>query len=115
MHMLHLGRREQSMGYKLQITKTALQDLDAILAYIMVDLSNMEAALHLADEVEKRYNRLSENPYLYEECHQSLLQKAHYRKAVIGNYLLIYRIDRDQNIVYIERFFSDMRDYFSKL
>ena len=103
------------MGYKLQVTKRARQDLDAILTYIMVDLSNIEAALHLTDEIEARYDRLLENPYLYEECSQPLLKQRRYRKVVIGSYLLIYRIDKDRNIVYIERFLSEMQDYALKL
>lgn len=103
------------MGYKLQITQRAEQDLDAILTYIMVELQNVEAALHLADEVEARYGKLSQNPFLYEECRPPLLKQAHYRKVVIGSYLLIYRVDNDQNTVYIERFFSDLQDYAQKL
>jgi Plasmid stabilization system protein len=103
------------MGYNLKITHRAEQDIDAILTYIMIDLQNTEAALHLADEVEKRYNLLIENPYLYEECQQPLLRQMHYRKIVIGSYLLIYRINKDTDTVYIERFFSEMQNYASKL
>ena len=103
------------MGYKLQVTQTADRDLDGILSYIMIELKNVEAALHFADEVDARYDKLIENPYIYEECRQPLLKQSHYRKAVIGNYLLIYRIDDVNNIVYVERFFSEMQDYASKL
>lgn len=103
------------MVYKLQITEKAEHDLDAILGYIMTELCNMEAALHLADEVERHYNLLLKNPLLYEECHQSLLRKYHYRKVVIGGYLMIYRVDEAVNVIYVERFFSDLQDYAVKL
>ncbi|MEG1013912.1 MAG: type II toxin-antitoxin system RelE/ParE family toxin [Clostridia bacterium] len=103
------------MVYKLQITNKAEQDLDDILGYIMTELSNMEAALHMADEVERHYNLLLKNPNLYEECQQPLLRTVHYRKVVIGGYLMIYRVDNAANIIYIERFFSDLQDYAAKL
>lgn len=103
------------MDYKLRITEKAEQDLDAILSYIMMDLGNMEAALHLADEVERRYALLLTNPHLYEVCHQPLLRRPQYRKVVIGGYLMIYRIDEPQSTIYIERFFSDLQDYAAKL
>ena len=103
------------MAYKLQITDKAEQDLDAILSYIMTELCNVEAALHLADEVERHYNLLLENPFLYTECQQSLLCSRHYRKVIIGGYLMMYRVDEQSSIIYIERFFSDLQDYAEKL
>ena len=103
------------MAYKLQITHTADSDLDAILSYMLHELQNTEAALHFVNEVEKRYDKLISNPYIYEECRQPLLKSAHYRKVVIGSYLLIYRVDDTSQVVYIERFFSSMQDYAAKL
>ena len=103
------------MAYKLQITNKAEQDLDDILGYIMTELCNMQAALHMADEVERHYNLLLNNPNLYEECQQPLLRKAHYRKVVIGGYLMIYRVDDMADVIYIERFFSNLQDYAAKL
>ena len=103
------------MDYKLQITQMADRDLDAILTYIMVDLQNVEAAIHFADQVDEHYDKLIDNPYIYEECRQPLLKHSHYRKVAIGSYLLIYRVDDENRIVYVERFFSSMQDYAAKL
>ncbi len=103
------------MAYKLVVTEKAESDLDSILTYIVGVLCNVSAATKLADEVEACYKRLAENPHLYGECQQSLLKKARYRKAVIGNYLMIHRTDDEKEIVYVERYFSEMQDYVSKL
>jgi len=103
------------MGYKLQVTRAAEEDLDAIFTYMMVELQNAEAAIHFADLVDEHYDKLMDNPFIYEECRQPLLKQAHYRKVVIGSYLLIYRIDHENHRVYVERFFSSMQDYASKL
>lgn len=44
-----------------------------------------------------------------------LLSRRGYRKAFIRGYLLIYRVDEVQGVVYIERFFSDMEDFEQKI
>lgn len=46
------------MGYRIIETELALQDLDNILAYIAVSLSNPTAAADFADAVEDCYSVL---------------------------------------------------------
>lgn len=103
------------MAYKLIITQRAEKDLDKIIGYIALELCNPDAAAHLADEIEKRYSMLESMPLMYPECSQPLLRISHYRKVPIGNYLLIFRIDEEKGIVYVERFFSNLEDYADKL
>ena len=103
------------MDYELQVTQTAEGDLDAILTYIMIELQNAEAAVHFVDQVDEHYDKLIDNPYIYEECRQPLLKQSHYRKVIVGSYLSIFRIDDENHAVYVERFFSSMQDYASKL
>ena len=78
-------------------------------------LTAAPAAIRLMDEIEKRYGLLTENPHLYSECQQPLLKATHYRKIVIGGYLMIYRVDSGRNAVIVERYFSDLEDYHEKL
>ena len=61
------------------------------------------------------YTRLEKTPFLYALCQHKLLSRRGYRKAFIRGYLLIYRVDEVQGVVYIERFFSDMEDFEQKL
>lgn len=58
---------------------------------------------------------LKKTPFLYALCQHKLLSRRGYRKAFIRGYLLIYRVDEVQGVVYIERFFSDMEDFEQKL
>lgn len=103
------------MAYKLIITDSAEKDLDGILTYIITELDNLDAAMKLADDIDEKYGKLEDNPQIYEECRDPRLKLMGYRKVVINGYVLIYRIDLDASIVYIERFFSQLEDYAKKL
>ena len=73
----------------------------------------MQAEDDIAEDAT--YTRLEETPFLYALCQHKLLSRRGYRKVFIRGYLLIYRVDEEQGVVYIERFFSDMEDFEQKL
>lgn len=99
------------MAYKVVETELAVQDLNGILEYISVSLSNPTAASAFADEVEKCYAGLERMPLMYEQCQDVQLCALGYRKAVIKNYLLIYKVDEAEKTVYILRFFYGRQNY----
>ena len=101
------------MAYKVLATQKAEEDLDAIIQYMVETLYNPDAASSLLDKIEALYDRLSESPFIYALCIQPLLSAQSYRKAVIGGYVALYKVDG--NTVYIERYFSDLEDYAKKL
>ena len=99
------------MGYKIENTPLAEQDLDGILSYIAENLGNNTAAVSFLDEVDACYINLERMPFMYEQCRDPQLRALGYRKAIIKNYVMIYRVDEDKKIVYILRFFYGRRDY----
>ena len=99
------------MAYNVKVTASAEKDLDAIVSYIVEELSTPQAAGHLLDEITKMYHVLADNPMIFPACSQPLLQR--YRKATVMRYVIIYRIDGET--VYVERFFSQLEDYVNKL
>jgi Plasmid stabilization system protein len=68
--------------YKLLVTELAHQDLDNIVSYIAIQLSNPKAAGDFLDEVATCYSFLKDNPIMYERCQDRRLEKEGYRKAV---------------------------------
>ena len=50
-------------------------------------------------------------PLMYEQCQDVRLKGLGYRKARVGNYLMIYRVNESVKCVYILRFFYARRDY----
>ena len=97
--------------YNLDITDHAEDDLDKILSYISNVLNAPKAASDFADKVYDCYDRLEDNPYIYEECRDARLKKEKYRRAVIGNYVLLFRIHEDEKKVIVHRFFYGAQDY----
>ena len=97
--------------YKLRIAQLAHEDLVSIVSYITVELANPVAAADFLDEVEKCYDYLKRNPMMYSKCTNVQLESEGYRKALIKNYILIFKIVESSNIVNVMRFFYGARDY----
>ena len=97
--------------YKLVVTKLAADDLDGIVRYITIKLANPAAATVFLDKVEKCYQTLQETPLIYAECLAPRLKRKSYRKVMIGNFLLIYRVDAEAGTVVILRFFYGRQNY----
>lgn len=97
--------------YKLIVSELAHQDLDKIVSYIAIDLASPAAAANLLDEIEKCYGYLKSNPMMYEKCLDVRLEKEGYRKALIKNYVLVYKTDELTKTVNVLRFFYGAQDY----
>ncbi|MCL2486289.1 MAG: type II toxin-antitoxin system RelE/ParE family toxin [Oscillospiraceae bacterium] len=100
------------MDYNLDVSIEAHEDTDGIAEYITQKLFNPSAAASFLDDVHTSYLRLKENPYIYSLCQDSRLQAMGYRKAVIKNYIILFRIEGKTvhvvRIVYGGRNYADL-------
>lgn len=103
------------MAYKLSITNNAAAELDDILSYLSKYLDNSAAASDFLDKVEESFHRLSDNPKIYQLCDHRDFKEKGYRKVVIKNYIMIYRVDETTSTVYILHFFYGRRNYYEYL
>ena len=99
------------MDYKIIETELAQQDLNDIVDYIICSLENPSAAATLLDEVEACYNTLERHPMVFEACHDPHLKALNYRKAIIRNYIMIYKVSEPTRTVSVMRFFHGRQDY----
>lgn len=97
--------------YKVVVTELAEGDLDSIVAYIAGQLGNPTAAGRLLDEVQECYANLKTLPLMYELSRDGRLAAEGYRKAVIGSYVMLYKVNEAAKIVIVYRFFYGPRDY----
>ena len=96
---------------KLLVSPAADRDLDSILSYLINELCNPQAAGNLLDEVESAYDALVETSEVFELCRDRRLAKLGYRKAKIGNYLMIYQYDSELDEINVLRFFHESQNY----
>ncbi len=99
------------MVFNVEITSLANQDLEDILDYIGRELDNPSAASSFLSEVDTCYANLEKMPFMYNFCQNARLMALGYRKVVIKNYIMIYRVEETTHTVYILRFFYGRRDY----
>ena len=97
--------------YELEVALRAKSDLQGTYEYIATTLEAPLAALAFLDDVDTCYVRLKENPYLYEQCREPRLRREGYRRAVIGNYILVYRPLDETKIVEVHRIFYGQQNY----
>lgn len=100
-----------ALAYDLFVTEAAHVDLEEVLDYIAINLSNPAAAVNLLDQVEACYDQLRQFPFLYESCRDLRLRELGYRKVVIGSFVLVYHPLETEKIVNVLRFFYGGRDY----
>jgi len=99
------------MAYKLVVSKEAHKDIDDIVQYIAVELVNPTAAASFLDDIEKSYFAVINNPRMYSLCQDARLSREGYRKIIIKNYLILYRIDDEAKKVFIVRIIYGGRNY----
>lgn len=88
-----------SNNYKVNVTKEACADLDEILEYIAVELSNGSAAQEFANDVSEGVERISVVPLAMPNLNNERFR--HLRRLDIKNYVLIYSVNEERREVYI--------------
>ena len=99
------------MAYKLIITHEANIDIDEIIGYIANVLKNPIAAGRLLSDIEDNFKIISENPEAFAYCSDKRLHDSGYRKIPVKNYIIFYRVDSSDGIVYIMRVLYGRRNY----
>jgi len=97
--------------YQLEFLPIAKQDMIEIVHYISHKLHNPIAAENLAVDMITVAENLTEFPYI-NAIHQSIKPlKKEYRKLIVKNYIMFYRIDEEEKLVTIARVVYARRDY----
>ncbi|MDR0898359.1 MAG: type II toxin-antitoxin system RelE/ParE family toxin [Oscillospiraceae bacterium] len=99
------------MAYSIRVSEDAHGDADAIAGYIAGHLKNPSAAVSFLDDVDESYARLRENPFICPQCRDLRLAEMGVRFVAIKNYLILFRIDQENGIVYILRIVYSGRNY----
>ena len=90
--------------YKTIISDVFEADLDSALTYIETELFNAGAAANLLDRSEETVARIAENPLMYPLYHDENIATRGYHYALVGNFLIFYKINEAEKSVFIARF-----------
>ncbi len=102
------------MGYDVQITEEAENDLSKIVSYISNTLYKPELADKLLQEFLDIKTNIADNPYMYPLSNDlRLQQKGYHRFLFKKNYIALYLIDDEKLKVSIMRIFYAKSDYAS--
>lgn len=89
--------------FKYKLTHKANKDLDDIVKYISVDLSNLKAASEFIDRLEKGIDDIRSFPQSCQLVENEFLLGMKIRKKLIGNYVMYYQVDEHDEIILILR------------
>lgn len=99
------------MAYNLIRTDALKKDLGSVLAYLSRNLGNPIAAASLLEDFEDVLVSLRSTPRMYPALLSAGLAERGYRKALVKNYVLIFKVDEDGKTVYLLRLFHASQDY----
>ena len=92
---------------KLLYSKEFLNDLTNAIEYIQRD--SPQAAKSFARKIHDKIKLLKKNPEIGKALEEVGLTG--FRLLIIGNYLVLYEIQLDENLVYLHGFCHGARDY----
>ncbi len=93
--------------YTVRLLAAAEKDLDDIVDYILAE--NPTAAMNLLQRIEKNLSNLAANPQLGKIPNDEHLLRLGYRYLIVSNYLVFYKIEARNIIVY--RIIDGARNY----
>lgn len=103
------------MKYKINYTKSALDDLDAIYDYIAFSLKEPSIAENLISCILQSARTLEEMPNRHRICDEEVLQKQNIRIMPVKNYIIVYIPDEEKKTVTILRVMYGGRDISKQL
>lgn len=100
--------------HNLIIAPSAEDDLNRIVDYIAFELGNPPAADSLLDVVDECYDTLESLPSSFPFCHDPVLRANDYHQVEVDGYIMIFRIERDANVVRVLHYYHSTQDYLEK-
>ena len=89
--------------YKILVSETYHKDLKNIIYYIYHNLDAPLTASTLLDEIESAVSALSVMPFRYGLVDDAYLHRKKFRKCLVKNYIIFYKVNKENKTVMIHR------------
>ena len=104
------------MVYKVKFSETCLEEIDEICDYIENKLKAKKASINLRIKIYEKVSKLEETPEMYEEIEKrERTTRKFYRRITIDNYIILYTIIEEDNVVLISHMYYSGRNYLENL
>ena len=87
--------------YQYRLSQKAEADLDGIVSYIAVELSNPQAASDFVDKLGKVIDEIRSFPESGSYVNNEFLSDTEIRKKLIGCYIMYYLPVKEEMIIYV--------------
>jgi len=101
--------------FKLTFSERINNDIVNSINYIKNTLKAPMAAQNHVEELKKKYIKLKENPFARPLVQNKYLASKGIRFIMVKKYMLIYKIDENNNTVFLYRFIYCRRDWINIL
>lgn len=103
------------MEYKVKLTREFIDEFEEICEYISNKLKNIDASNRLREKVMYNVLLLENSPKMFGELEKTDRTERQYRRIVIKNYVVLYTIDENEQIVYVAHVYYSGRNYIDDL
>ncbi|WP_455089450.1 type II toxin-antitoxin system RelE/ParE family toxin [Peptoanaerobacter stomatis] len=97
--------------YKIIVSETYHNYLKDILYYISHNIDAPFTALELLDDIEITVSSLSTMPYRYGLVDDTYLLHKEFRKCLVKNYIIFYKIDEENKTILIHRILHSKQNW----
>ena len=101
--------------YKVELSIQAKEDYKSIIKYIKYKLLESNIAERYAELIKNEINTLKYNPQKFAIINYDIIKQYKFRKLIIKNYIVFYRINEEEKIVNVERILHGTTDWKNKL
>lgn len=99
------------MNYQVKLTETAVNDLRDILFSVAELSGNSDVVRRFMEELPENVSSLSTFPERGAVPHDRVLAAQEYRFLIHKEYLILYTVDKDATVVYVQAILNGKRDY----
>ena len=99
------------MEFEIIISDTCLEEIEEICDYIEKNLKTPQSANRLRIKIIKTIHRLKNSPRLYKIIDKKDRFKRVYRRIVIDNYVILYTIIDEDEVILISHMYYGGKNY----
>lgn len=101
----------EKIVYDIKATPTFFQKLESIKNYYEETFLNNEIIEVLYSEIDDCIEVMKIFPYI--NASTILLENAKFRRCMVQSYIIVYEIDEDNRVVYLNNIYHHLEDYLS--